>query len=120
MKKISGALALLLLCVVAAAGGAKATGTTSLKDLKPAGTPGTEGKKNKKTKQQFDFIFEASAKHYTCRTEPKTSVNATDFVVGSNVSYEIDGDKVKLKNAAGKQVKCVVVRVENISAVSGP
>ena len=54
-----------------------------MKNLEPAGTPGTQGKKNKKTKQQFDFSFEASGKTYTCRTGEKTTVNATDFVVGS-------------------------------------
>ncbi len=88
----------------------KDAGTTILKDVQPAGTADTKEKK----KQQYDFVFEASGKHYTCRTGPKTDVKATDFVVGSDVKYEVDGDKGKLKSTSGKQVKCTVVRVEKI------
>jgi hypothetical protein len=90
----------------------KDAGTTTLKDLQPAGTTDDKNKK----KQQYDFIFEASGNNYTCRTSPKTSVKATDFVVGSDVKYEVDGDKGQLKTTAGKQVKCIVVRVEKASA----
>jgi len=116
MRALNGVLFLVLVCTISATAGKKDTGTTTLKDLQPAGTPGSEGKKNKKTKQQFDFIFETSGKHYTCRTDPKTSVNATDFVVGSSIIYEINGEKGKLKGASGKDVKCTIVRVENVSA----
>lgn len=118
MKRLNGALLFLLICVITAVGGKKDTGSTTLKDMQPAGTPGTEGKKNKKTKQQFDFTFDASGHHYICRTDPKTSVKATDFVVGSNLSYEIDGEKGKLKSAAGKQVKCTIVRVEKAASTA--
>jgi hypothetical protein len=90
----------------------KDAGTTTLKDVQPAGTTDTKDKKN----QQYDFSFEASGNHYTCRTSPKTSVKATDFVVGSDVKYEVDGDKGKLKTTSGKQLKCTVVRVEKTSA----
>ena len=79
-----------------------------LQDVQPAGTTDTKDKKN----QQYDFIFEVSGNHYTCRTSPKTSVKAIDFVVGSEVKYQVDGDKGKLKTTAGKEVKCTVVRVE--------
>jgi len=89
----------------------KSTGTTTLKDLQPAGTTDTKDKKN----QQYDFIFEVSGNRYTCRTSPKTSLKATEFVVGSDVKYEIDEDKSKLKSTAGKEVKCTVVRVERLS-----
>jgi len=116
MRRLNGVLVLVLLSAMSATAGKKQTGTTTLKDLQPAGTPGSEGKKNKKTKQQFDFFFEASGKLYTCRTGVKTSVNATDFVVGSNINYEIDGEKGKLKGDNGKEVKCTVVRVANASA----
>jgi len=90
----------------------KDKGTTALKDVQPAGTTDTKDKK----KQQYDFIFEASGHHYTCRTGPKTSVKATDFVVGKDVKYELNGDKGKLKSMSGKEVKCTVVRVEGASA----
>jgi hypothetical protein len=105
------AVLLLTICTLPASA-AKDKGTTALKDVQPAGTTDTKDKK----KQQYDFIFEASGHHYTCRTSPKTSVKATDFVVGRDVKYELDGNKAKLKNAAGEEVKCTVVRVEGLSA----
>jgi len=107
MRRWIGAF-LLTLCLVTASAAKKDKGTTNLKDLQPAGTTDTKDKK----KQQFDFIFDASGQHYTCRTGPKTTVKATDFVVGSGLTYEIDGDKGKLKSTSGKEVKCTVVRVE--------
>ncbi|MBZ5719877.1 MAG: hypothetical protein LAO03_05805 [Acidobacteriia bacterium] len=108
-------IAVLLLTMVGASTASAAkkdAGTTTLKDVQPTGTTDTKEKKN----QQYDFIFEASGSHYTCRTSPKTSLKATDFVVGSDVKYEVDGDKGKLKTTSGKQVKCTVVRVEKIPA----
>jgi hypothetical protein len=90
----------------------KVTGSTTVKDLQPAGTTDTKDKKN----QQYDFIFEVSGNRYACRTSPKKSLKATDFVVGSEVKYELDEDKAKLKSTAGKETKCTVVRVEKISA----
>lgn len=85
----------------------KDSGTTTLRDVQPAGTT------NKKQKhQQYDLSFvSASGKEYTCRTGEKTSVKATDFVVGSSVTYEVKDNKGKVKTAAGKQVSCVIVRV---------
>jgi hypothetical protein len=78
-----------MVSAVTASAAKKDTGTTTLKDVQPAGTTDTKEKK----KQQYDFIFEASGNHYTCRTSPKTSVKAVDFVVGSDVKYEVDGEK---------------------------
>jgi len=107
-------IAVLLMTVVipfTASAAKKDAGTTTLKDLQPAGTTDTKDKK----KQQYDFIFEASGNHYTCRTSPKTTVKAVDFIVGSDVKYEVDGDEAKLKTTAGKQVKCTVVRVEKVA-----
>ena len=110
MKRWIAVLLLTLVGVLAASAAEKDTGATILKDVQPAGTTDTKEKKN----QQYDFIFEASGNHYTCRSSPKNSVKAVDFVVGSDMKYEIDGDKGKLKTTAGKQVKCTVVRVEKI------
>jgi hypothetical protein len=103
--------ALLVTCALTASAAKKQTGTTTLKDVQPAGTTNTKDQK----KQLYDFTFDASGHHYICRTSPKTSVKATDFVVGSDVKYELDGDKGKLKTAAGKDLKCTVVRVEAVS-----
>jgi hypothetical protein len=104
----------MLVCAVTASEAKKDKGTTTLKDVKPAGETDTKDKK----KQQYDFIFETATQHYTCRTSPKTKVKATDFVVGSQVKYELDNDKGKLKNMSGEDVKCTVVRVEGLSAPS--
>jgi gentisate 1,2-dioxygenase len=85
----------------------KDSGTTTLKDVQPAGTTN-----NKQKHQQYDLSFaSASGKEYTCRTGEKTSVKATDFVVGSSVTYEVKDNKGKLKTAAGKQLSCTIVRV---------
>ena len=111
MRRWIAVLLMTVLVDLTASAAKKDAGTTTLKDVQPAGTTDTKDKK----KQQYDFIFEASGNHYTCRSSPKTSVKAIDFVVGSDVKYEVDGDKSKLKTAAGKQVKCTVVRVEKVS-----
>jgi hypothetical protein len=58
----------------------------------------------------------ASGKQYTCRTNEKKSLKATDFVVGSEIMYEIGGNKGKLKSADGKHVECTIVRVADLPA----
>ena len=112
MRRLIAVLLLTMASSLTLSAAKKDAGTTTLKDLQPAGTTDDKNKK----KQQYDFTFEASGNNYTCRTSPKTSVKATDFVVGSDVKYEVDGDKGQLKTTAGKQVKCTVVRVEKASA----
>lgn len=109
-------MAMLLLIVVGAlpaSAAKKEKGTTTLKDVQAAGTTD-----NKNKNQQFDFIFDASGMSYVCRTSHKSEVKATDFVVGTNLTYELDEHKGKLKNESGKQVKCTVVRVEKLPAAS--
>lgn len=110
MRYLCCAVLLLVLCVPFAMA-KKEKGTTNLKDVQPAGTT---DKKNKN--QQFDFFFDASGMSYVCRTSHKTKVKATDFVVGTNLTYELDEHKGKLKNASGEEVKCTVVRVEKLPA----
>ncbi len=108
MRKWNGVLVLILMAAATAGAGSKLKGSTTLKDLQPSGT--TDAKDNKN--QRYDFIFVAAANQYVCRTEAKTKLRATDFVVGNTISYEIDKDKVKLKSSSGKETKCIVVRVE--------
>ena len=100
---------LALASALPATAGEKIKGTTKLEDLQPAGTADKENKN-----QMYDFLFISSGNRYTCRTSRKTELKATDFVVGNDVRFEIDGDKVKLKSMAGKETKCKVVRVENV------
>ncbi len=113
MRKGFG-FALILLFALQAASASKETGTTVLKDVQPAGTTS----KNHKH-QQFDLsLSTTSGTEYTCRTNEKDEVKATDFVVGSNVTYEFKDNKGKLKSSAGKKVDCTVVRVANAAASS--
>ncbi len=102
---------LLVVLIVPFAMAEKQKGTTTLTDVQPAGTT---DKKNKN--QQFDFSFDASGMRYICRTNHDTKIKATDFVVGTNLRYELDEQEGKLKNKSGKQVKCNVVRVEKLPA----
>ena len=108
---------MLLLTLVAlfslnAFAGSKDAGATALKDVQPAGTTG----KNHKH-QQYDLtLLNSSGKEYTCRTSEKDNVKATDFAVGSNVTYEFKDNKGKVKSTNGKKVDCVVVRVANSTA----
>jgi gentisate 1,2-dioxygenase len=106
------ALTLLTMVTLPALAGTKDTGTTTLKDLQPAGTTD----KNHKH-QQYDLSFVSSTgKDYTCRTSEKKSVKATDFVVGSNLNFQVDGNKGKVKTSAGKELSCTIVRVANVTA----
>ena len=106
------ALALLTMITLSAVAGTKDSGTTTLKDVQPAGTTD----KNHKH-QQYDLSFVSSAgMDYTCRTSEKTSVKATDFVVGSTVNYQVNGNNGKIKTTVGKEVKCTIVRVANTGA----
>jgi len=100
---------LVITSVVPALADKKIQGSTVLKDSQPAGIKGKDQKH-----QAYDLSFKTTDKAYTCRTDPNKSTNATDFVVGSNVNYEIDGQKVKIKTSEGKQVECKIVRVEAV------
>jgi hypothetical protein len=112
MRHIYCAVFLFAVCVPFAMA-KKDKGTTTLKDVQPAGTTDKQNKN-----QQFDFSFDASGMSYVCRTSHKTKIKATDFVVGTNLTYELDEHEGKLKNTSGKQVKCTVVRVEKLPAAS--
>ena len=89
----------------------KAQGSANLKDLQPTGV------KDKTHKHQaYDLFFDTQGKSYTCRTDPDKSVNATDFVVGATVRYEIDGNKTKIWSPQNKKVECKIVRVESLTS----
>ena len=106
------ALTVLMMFTFSVEAAKKNSGTTTLKDVQPAGTTDKDHKH-----QQYDLSFASSTgEDYTCRTSPKKSVNATDFIVGSNVNYEVDGNKGKVKSSAGKQLNCTIVRVANAAA----
>ena len=100
-------LALTAIFAVLPVSAEKVKGSATLKDTQ------TSGVKDKQHKHQaYDLFFDAQGKSYTCRTDSDKSMNATDFVVGSSLKYEIDGNKGKLESMEGKKVECKIVRVE--------
>ena len=107
MRKVT-ITAILVLAQTLPSLAAKSKGTATLKDSQTAGI------KDKQHKHQaYDLFFDAEGKNYTCRTDSNKSMNATDFVVGTTMRYEIDGDKAKIWSApANKKVECKIVRVE--------
>jgi len=114
MRQWKLALLVVLVFTLPAVGAStKQKGTCPLKDLQPAGTT---DKKHKN--QQFDFTFVASGTQYTCRTHEKSKLKATDFPVGSDITYEIDKNKGEVKNMSGKGSKCTIVRVEKLAESS--
>lgn len=109
MKKIIVAALIAGMAIPLSASSVK--GSTVLRDCQPtAESPDKKEHKN----QAFDLSFPAEGKNYTCRTDPSHSMNATDFVVGAPINYEISGSKVKISTPAKKHVECKVVRVENV------
>jgi len=116
MRKGNAIALFIVVAAITATAGSKIEGTTTLKDFQPFGT--IEKKTHKH--QQYDLSFAAVGKLYTCRSVEKESLKATDFVVGSNVQYQINGDKGKVKNASGKEVECTVLRVAELPAAAPP
>jgi hypothetical protein len=104
-------LVLIAAIAITAVAGSKIEGTTTLKDFQPTGTTDKTHKN-----QQYDLSFVATGKEYTCRTNENKSLKATDFVVGSDLKYEINGNKGKVKSSSGKQVDCTIMRVAAVPA----
>jgi len=98
---------LLAMLALPGAAATKDTGTTTVKDVQPVGTT---DKKRKNLQYDVDFVG-STGMEYTCRTPEKEKMKATDLPVGSQVTYEVKGDKAKLKASSGKETKCTVVRV---------
>lgn len=93
----------------------KETGTTKLVNVQPAGTTDKHHKH-----QQYDFTFDAQTHEYTCRSKEGDKINATDFVVGSNIDYQVKGNKGKVKGSTGKEVSCTIVRVADLPSGTTP
>jgi hypothetical protein len=100
-------LALAIVALTLPAFADKLKGDTTLKDSQPYGTTDKEHKH-----QAYDLSFDAKGKNYTCRTGSNKSINATDFVVGGKINYEINNNNVTIKTPENKKVDCKVVRAE--------
>ena len=84
---------LLIIVTLPVAAGTKDKGKTTLRDVQPAGTT---DKKHKHL--QYDLsLSTTTGKDYTCRTKENEKPKATEMVVGSDISYEISGNKGKIK-----------------------
>ncbi|HZD75753.1 MAG TPA: hypothetical protein VE218_02030 [Acidobacteriaceae bacterium] len=109
MLKLLTSTFLAVVLTIPALAAQKFEGDTVLKDSQPAGVPNKHDKHQKH--QVFDLTFDAGGNEYICRTDSDKSVNATNFVVGGNIHYLIDGKKVKITTPNDKKVACNVVRV---------
>jgi hypothetical protein len=65
----------------------------------------------KKQHQQYDFSIVTSGHSYGCRTPENKKINATDFVVGSAVTFISNGRNGEVKTPQGKSAKCLITRV---------
>jgi len=65
----------------------------------------------KKEHQQYDFSIVTSGRSYGCRTPENKKINATDFVVGSAVTFISNGRNGEVKTPQGKSAKCLITRV---------
>jgi len=110
MRKFMMVVMVVLMVALAVSAGNKSKGTTTLKDLQPAGTVNKDNKN-----QMYDFMFTTNGNDYVCRTNRDTKMKATDFIVGDQLQYQLDGDEGKVKGSGGKEVKCKVVRVQKAS-----
>jgi hypothetical protein len=109
-------VSLLILASIPVVAGTKDQGKTTLKDVQPAGTT---DKKHKHL--QYDLSLSTpTGKDYTCRTKENEKPKATEMPVGSDISYEINGNKGKIKLANGKDLDCTVVRVADTPAATPP
>ncbi len=87
---------------------AKTWDSATLKDVQPLTAP-TKHEKH----QGYDLLISDNGEVYTCRYDGKGSFKPTDYPVGSQVTFHLDGQKGKMRDMAGKhQVSCRVVRVE--------
>jgi hypothetical protein len=109
-------VSLLIILTLPVAAGTKDKGKTTLKDVQPAGTT---DKKHKHL--QYDLSLSTpTGKDYTCRTKEDEKPKATEMVVGSDITYEINGNKGKIKLANGKDLDCTIVRVADTPVATAP
>src|SRR5271156_2088851 len=104
MKRF-GYIALIAL-VGTSAFAAKITEQGTIQDLQP-----TNFAVAKKQHQQFDFSIVTAGHSFSCRTPENKKVNASDFVVGSPVTFIANGRNGEVKTPHGKSAKCLITRV---------
>jgi hypothetical protein len=73
----------------------------------------------KKQHQQFDFSITTANHTYECRTPENKKLDATQFVVGSSVTFTANGRNGEVKTGAGKTAKCLITRVADNTPTGG-
>jgi hypothetical protein len=106
-----GCIALLLLLAGSTAFAAKSIEQATLQDLQP-----TNFAVAKKKHQQYDFSILTAGRSYGCRTPDDKKINATDFVVGSTITFVSNGRNGEVKTSQGKSAKCMITRVADAPA----
>ncbi len=81
--------------------------TATLRDLQTVGST-----TKKQRHQQYDLVLDTPANEYVCRTRLGSSLNPTQFVVGTMVELKLNGQNGEATSSLGKRVKCSVVKVE--------
>jgi hypothetical protein len=74
----------------------------------------------KKEHQQFDFSITTANHSYACRTPENKKLDATQFVVGSSVTFTANGRNGEVKTSEGKTAKCLITRVADNSPAAAP
>jgi hypothetical protein len=74
----------------------------------------------KKQHQQFDFSINTASHSYGCRTPENKKLDATQFVVGSAVTFTANGRNGEVKTSRGKTAKCLITRVADNSPAAAP
>ncbi|AXC11804.1 hypothetical protein ACPOL_2482 [Acidisarcina polymorpha] len=107
MKKF-GYFALIAVLLGTSAFAEKQTNQATLRDVQP-----TNFGPAKKKHQQYDLSILVPGRSYQCRTPDNRNFNATDFLVGSMITFTANGKSGEVKTAAGKKEKCTITRVED-------
>ncbi len=66
----------------------------------------------KKKHQQYDFTVVTASRSYSCRTPDNKKINATDFPVGSTITFTSSGRNGEVVTPSDKKAKCMITRVE--------
>jgi hypothetical protein len=84
----------------------KVTAPGTIRDLQP-----TNYAVARKKHQQFDFSIATASHSYGCRTPENKKLDATQFVVGSSVTFTANGRNGEVRTGNGKTAKCLITRV---------
>jgi len=93
----------------------KLTEPGTIQDLQP-----TNYAVAKKQHQQFDFSIITASHSYGCRTPENKKLDATQFVVGSAVTFTANGRNGEVRTSKGKTAKCLITRVADNPAPAAP